>query len=237
MTMMVSCKKDHSFDCFTSNGDTITEIRYPSPFKEVKVFNNIDLEIVEGPEYKVEVSAGQHIIKKISTTIKDSVLTILNSSTCNFVRGYKKKVLVTVTVPRLSKVENWGVGTATIKSDFKGTSLKVVAESSGDIHVRGTYIKVSTYSNGNGDIYLEGSSDTLNVFMNGINFLYGDNFIVKQYANSETHSMGDCFVNLALAKQLDFQIYRSGNIYYEGTPAVINDRSAEDATGKLLKKQ
>lgn len=234
--LTVSCKKDHSFDCFTSNGNTINETRYPGAFTEVKVFNSIDLEIVEGPDFKVEVSAGQHIIKKISTTIKDSVLTILNSSNCNFVRGYKKKVIVTVTVPQISKVENWGVGTATFKSDFKGTYLKVVAESSGDIHVTGNYIKVSTYSNGNGDIYLEGSSDTLNIFMNGTNFLYGDNFIVNQYANSETHSLGDCFVNLAVAKQLDFQIYRSGNIYYEGTPAVINDRSAEQATGRLLKK-
>lgn len=236
LLIFVSCKKENAFDCFKPNGKTMSEIRYPGFFSVVKVSDKIDVEIVQGSEYKVIVLAYTNVIGNISTTVNNGTLSIANNNTCNFVRGYKKNIQVSITVPDLQEIENWGVGTTRIKSPFVQGSLKIVAESSGDIHVDGIFGKLVTYSNGNGDIYLSGRSDSLTVFMNGTNFLYGEDFGVKDYALAETLSMGDCFLNLGAARTFEYSIYKSGNIYYRGNPVRISNLNSESAKGRLVKE-
>jgi hypothetical protein len=233
---IASCKKENAFDCFKSNGKAVTEIRDPGDFNCVKVFDKINLNIVYGAVYKVEVSAYSHIIKNISTEVRDGILYINNNNTCNFVRGYKKTVSVTVTAPNLTKVENWGVGIARFEEGYRAYSMRIVAESSGDIFLDGTFRNLSTYSNGNGDIHLSGSCDSLNVFMNGTNFLYGDKLSIGTYVRAESLSIGDCFLNAANAQQLDYAIYRSGNIYYRGNPAKVNKVVVTAGKGSLIKE-
>jgi len=78
-------KKDRSFDCFRPNGSEVTEIRYPSAFKSIQVFDNIDLEIIEGTDCNVGVREGSKLLKKIPTTVNDSVLIVKSNTACNFV--------------------------------------------------------------------------------------------------------------------------------------------------------
>lgn len=231
-----ACKKDVGFDCFKSAGKVTNETRFPGAFHAIKVFDKIDVQIVQGQDYQVEISAGANLMKKISTEVKDSVLTIKSNSTCNFMKGYKKQTVLTVTLPRLSKLENWGVGTCRFFSFFTGSLFKIIAKSSGDIHVKGNYTNVSTYSNGNGDIYIEGSADSLDVYMYGTNFLYANNFTVKKYAIAKSQSLGNCFMNLSTGSRLEFSIYRDGNIFYQGTPAAINQLTTGSGKGRLIKE-
>ncbi|MES2678708.1 MAG: DUF2807 domain-containing protein [Bacteroidota bacterium] len=215
----------------------MTEIRYPGVFTNVKVFDKINLNIVSGPAHKVEVSAYRHTIKNISTEVRDGILYVNNNNTCNFVRGYKKTVTVTVTVPDLARVENWGVGVTRFEQGFKADRMRIIAESSGDIYLDGSFKNLSTYSNGNGDIHLSGNCDSLNIFMNGTNFLYGDKLSISTYVRAESLSIGDCFLNAASAQQLDYAIYRSGNIYYRGNPVKITKVVTTAGTGSLIKEE
>lgn len=234
--VLVSCKKENAFDCFRTNGRAVVESRYPGEFNAIKVSDKINVDIIQGNEYKVDVSAYSNIIKNISTEVREGKLYITNNNTCNFVRGYKKNVTVTVTTPGLVKVENWGVGITTITAPFSVPHMEIIAESSGDIHVNGTFRSLTSHSNGNGDIYVSGNCDSLLVVMYGTNFFYGHALSINSYIFTETNSMGDCFLNALTAKQLDYAIYRSGNIYYRGNPSTVNNLVSEPGKGKLIRE-
>lgn len=228
------CTKDNAFDCFKSNGKVITQIRTVDSFNTIKVYDKIDLNVVQGAELRVEVNAGEHLMNEIKTKTEDGVLIIKNNNKCNFVRGYKKHITVTVTVPHVWKIDNEGVGTL----NFSGNedSLFVRAENSGDIHLSGAFKKLQTSSHGNGDIYLNGIADVLYIYMFGTNFLHGENLEVNNYLFVETISIGDAYVNAPPAGDFDCNIWRSGNIYYKGSPAVITNYSDGTAKGKLIKE-
>jgi hypothetical protein len=231
-----ACKKENATDCFKSNGSEITIQKDLGPFSEIVVSDKIDLTVNQGSEFKVEVTAGENIIDNISVEKRKSVLEINNNNKCNFVRGYKRRVLVTVTVPFIRKVINNGVGTVRFGNDFVQDTLFVRAENSGDVHVHGKFVKLQTSSHGNGDIYLNGSCDTLYVYMFGTNFLKAENLKINHYTFVETISIGDCSINAPSGGILDCNLWRSGNIYYSGDPAVINNFSDGSAKGKLIKK-
>lgn len=222
-------------DCFKSNGTEITDSRTPGQFKIIKTYDKIDLNITKGSEFKVEVVAGKNVIKNIKTKVADGILTIDNNNKCNFVRGYKRKVTVNVTSPYLVRVENHGVGTTTFSESYAQDTIQLLAENSGDIILHGTFNQVRTSSHGNGDIYLNGSCNSLYVYTYGTNVLKCENFTINNYVFVETISIGDCFINAPNGGKLEYNIWRSGNIYYKGNPAEINSFKG-DGKGELIKK-
>jgi hypothetical protein len=231
-----SCKKENEFDCVKTTGKDISEMRDVGSFDEILLNYQIDLNISKGSEYKVEVIAGKNIIKNITTRVKDGVLSIDNINRCNFVRGYKRTITVNITLPYIKLVKNIGVGTLTFDENFNQDTLVVRAESSGDIVVNGTYNEVRSSSHGNGDVYLNGTCNSLYVYTNGTNYLRANNLLVKDYIFIETLSLGDCYVNASACNKFDYNIWKSGNIYYKGNPAVINNVGLGTASGKAIKE-
>ena len=213
----------------------MSEIRALDWFKSIEVDNKIDLTIFKGSAFKVEVMAGKHIISNISTKVAEGNLKIKNNNECNFVRGYKKTVKVNITLPYLEIVKNNGVGTVRFDDDFAQDTLVVRAESSGDIHINGTFSQIRTSSHGNGDIYINGRSKSLYVYSKGTNFLYAEGLIVKEYVYIETLSIGDCHVNADSLGQLDYNIAETGNVYYKGEPGLLQNVSPNPGKGRAIK--
>lgn len=236
LTFFVSCKKENAFDCFKSNGSETKQSRSISGFDVIKVYDKIDLNISKGTEFKVEVVAGKHIISNITTEVKNNELLIHNKNKCNFVRGYKKRITVNVTIPYLEKVENNSVGTVRFEDNFTQDSVFVRAENSGDIYVNGTFNYVRTSSHGNGDIYVAGTCSTLSAYMFGTNFLYASDLTVSNYIFVESVSTGDCYISAPNNGTFEYNIWRNGNIYYKGNPLYINNFSDGSGKGKLIKQ-
>jgi len=234
--VLFSCKKENAFDCLKSNGTEITEARTVDSFSVIKVYDKIDLNISKGSEFKVEVKAGKNIIKNVGTRIVNSELIIENNNKCNFVRGYKKHITVNVVVPHLTKIDNEGVGTVWFNGDYSQDTIFVRAENSGDIHLRGAFKEIRTSSHGNGDIYVSGSCNRLFVYSFGTNFTFCENLSVNDYIFIESISIGDCYINAPTNGVLEYNLWRSGNIYYKGQPAVINNFSDGTAKGRLIKE-
>ncbi|MES2681431.1 MAG: DUF2807 domain-containing protein [Bacteroidota bacterium] len=214
----------------------MSELRNTESFSTIIINNKIDVTIFNGPAYKVEVLAGAHIIKNISTSVKGGALNIENNNTCNFVRGYKKNVRVNITAPFVKLVFNDGVGTVRFSDNFTQDTLVVKAGNSGDIHINGHFKEIRTSSHGNGDIYINGVTNTLFVYTKGTNFLNAQNLAVYDYAFIETLSIGDCYLNAENLQKFEYNIWKSGNIYYTGTPAEINDFSDHKGKGQAIKK-
>ena len=89
-SFFLSCHKENAFDCFKGNGSEITQLRQPGQFTYIEISDKMEVTIYNGPQCKVEVTAGEKIMRNISTTVSGNILKIENKNTCNFVRGYKR---------------------------------------------------------------------------------------------------------------------------------------------------
>jgi hypothetical protein len=232
-----SCRKENLGDCFKGSGPTVTSVRQPGAFHNLKVFSKMNVIIKQGPEHLVEITAGRNLIGNIETTIENGTLSIDNRNTCNFVRGYKREISIVVTAPNIRRAENHGVGPMTIDRSFVQDTLLLRAESSGDVYVYGAYKEIRTSSHGNGDMYLNASCNSLFVFSFGTNFTFADSLQVTESAFLHTFSIGDCSINARTLKKLSYSIQGDGNIYYKGSPPVVEDFSAPEAKGRAIRQE
>jgi len=230
-----SCRKENAFDCFKGNGKEITVERNPGEFSFIEIFDKVEVTIIKGTSYKVEITAGNKIMKNIVTEVIGNILRIENRNTCNFVRGYKHQVKITITLPYLEKITNNSVGTVYFDENFEQDTLVVRAESSGDFYVKGKFNELRSSSHGNGDVYITGNCNTFYCYANGTNFLFADDLQIKDYAFIETLSYGDSHINTTGLKNFEINIHRDGNIYYRGQPTMFHDFSAGDGKGQAIR--
>lgn len=232
----ISCKKENAFDCFKPNGKETSETRSIGIFDSVEVRDKFDVTISSGNDYSVEVTAGKNIIHNISTKITNRHLVIENNNKCNFVRGYKRKMKIHITTPRIKKLYNNGVGPITFDANFKQDTLTVRAENSGDTYINGTFLVVYTSSHGNGDMYLKGSAKQLLVYSKGTNFTHAEDFSVTELVYISSYSLGDARFNVAGSKEFNYYIWSDGNIYYKGNAVLTKELSDGSAKGKAIKE-
>lgn len=234
---LISCKKENAFDCFAPNGKVISEWRYPKTFSAIEMNDNIEVTIFKGADYKLEVIAGQNIIKNIYTGVEEGVLKIENRNKCNFVRGYKKKMRVNITLPYFHTILSNGVARLNLDEAFSQDTVRIKAESSGDVHINGTYDCINVVSSGNGDVYVSGTCKAMYVYMSGTNYLRAENLQASDKLFIETLTLGDCFVNAKHLKQLEYKLWREGNIYYRGDPDSLSGYYDKDSKGKLIRQE
>ncbi len=230
-----SCKKENRGDCFKGNGAQTTEVRTLEPINAIEVYDNIEVNIYQSTEAKIEVNAGKNLLSNIKTKVKDGRLTIQNNNTCNFVRGYKKQIVVNVYAPYVKYLKHIGVQTISV-NDFNQDTIYIRAENSGETKIRGNYTQISTSSHGNGTIYVTGTTNLFFGYMSGTNFLYAPDLKINNYAFVETISYGDTYLDLTNTPKFECNIWRDGNIYYKGNPSVINNFYNEEGKGELIKQ-
>lgn len=235
IVVFISCKKENALDCFKSNGPEKTETRLLENFNKIKTYDKIEITILQGNEFKAEIKAGKHILSNMKTIVKDGILTIQNKNKCNFVRGYKKQVSITITLPNLNLIENLGVGNVYIDANFTQDTLKVRSQNSGDTYINGNYYRITTSSHGDGNIYVNGTCNTLTVYMFGTNFVKAENLTITNYLFIENISLAGAYVMAPNNGTFECNIRSEGNIYYRGNPNYITDFSDGKAKGKLIK--
>ena len=229
-----SCAKDHAFDCFTPNGKTETITRSLPPFKKLEVFDNFDITIVQSNAWRVEITGAEHVLKGIETEVNDSLLTIRNLNSCNFVRGYKRPFSLRIYTPFVQEIVNEGVAVVRMDENFTQDSLSAKVGNSGDFYLNGNYRIVKTVSTGNGDMYLKGKVETLYVFTTGVNYVYGKDLQISKYMFIHTLTLGDCLLSAGPTTEFAYNIQGKGNIYLYGTPKGIYNASEPGYTGQLI---
>jgi hypothetical protein len=223
-----SCKKPNRCDCFKPRGETVIETRSIGNFNTLHTYDKIDVYYTQDSTLTtpiVQIKTGKNLVGNITTKIVDSELRIENANTCNFVRGEHNDVTVYVTAPRVKYFIQDGVG------NIFGTNTVVVDTAhcfiynSGDIHLNVKTKGIMSHTHGIGDLYLTGVSESF--FSN----IVGQGFIYAQDC-----SIGYCFIyfrsngeaRVRVTGQLDCELASTGNIYYTGSPGVVNAK----VTGK-----
>ncbi|MDZ4664607.1 MAG: DUF2807 domain-containing protein [Bacteroidota bacterium] len=230
--VFTSCNKS-SPDCFKKAGKDSSIERIVTPFKVVLLETNIEVTLIKGIDYKVEIFGGSNLLKKITTSVDSGTLVIDNDNGCNFVRGYDHKLKVIVTAPEYDKVITNSVGSIITNSDFVQDTMFFSSEG-GDMIINGTYAHLSTSSHGNGNVYFKGATNKMYVYMNGTNYLYAEEGTISNYIFIESVSLADAYITAPTNGTFEYHIWKTGNIYYKGTPVSVDGKS--EKAGIAIKK-
>lgn len=227
--LLAGCKKDNNFNCPVFTGKTITEERNISYFHTIIIQDKIDVYLKQDANIRINVKAGKNLISNIKTEVKNETLYVSDKNKCGFIRDPKKKIEVTISLPKIKYLKHTGSGNIYTLNTFIQDSIIIRMETPGDIHlqVQTNYFGGSTH--GNGDLYISGNTNYFYYNYNGTNFIYASNLKINNYTYLESHSVGHAYVNINNAG-MDAALFSDGNIYYSGTPNYLNYTSKGKGT-------
>jgi len=218
--LLLTCKKENLCDCFKGTGKQTSEERSLTSFNQVFVQDEIDLHLIEGNEYKVRVEAGKQVIKLVKTIVKDGVLTVSDENKCDFTRSYKREVIVYVTLPKIRKLRNDGLGDVYMDSQFVCDTLNYYCSNSGNMHLNLNADIVYGGMHGNGDVYMKGTLNESSIFAGGQGYFYGFDALAQKVILT-LNTSGRMEVNVNSFMKIDMLERSTGDIYYKGHPTEI----------------
>ncbi|WP_029035132.1 head GIN domain-containing protein [Salinimicrobium terrae] len=173
LLLLSSCDTEDAPDCFQTSGEIVEKELQVEPFNELIVFEDIDLFIEQGTEYKVVVKTGENLLNEISAEVIDDRLILRNDSGCNFFREYDV-TSIHVTVPNLVWIQNAGnrVINSVGELHFKNIWLRSLNQERAkgvytvgdfDLHLFSENVRVTgdDFSN----FFLRGETDYLNLYI------------------------------------------------------------------------
>lgn len=216
--------------CITSTGTIIQKERSVPEFSQIEVYDKIDLIITEGSGQRCIVEAGSNLQELILIEVNGSTLSIRNDNTCNFMRSYKKKIKVYLTVTKLNNIILRGSGDVTSTNTLRDSLFGVESwGGSGSVRLDiDTKVSFATIHTATADITFTGKCPLLYAYSTGNGEIHTEDLNADQvYINNS--GTGNCFVRAN--NFLYAEIGHTGDIFYRGKPTIEKTVSG---TGKLI---
>ena len=228
---VVGCDKGQLLD---STGAITTEIREMETITKVAVYDNVNLFFTNRLDSgAIMVSAGENIIRNISTEYDANTLTISNKNKYNWTRDLDPDIRVYLPCANIEAIRHESVGAISCETALTGNTLRIdVMYGSGVIDLQLFYhaITLSSVSGGVTDVILKGECNTLTLYHN--NYAPFDcRELHAQKAKVTQAGIQNCFVSVS--ERLEPTITNYGNIYYYGKPEIVNYTNT--GKGKLIR--
>jgi hypothetical protein len=230
--LLFSCGKDQ-LNFPKSAGKTVSVVR-PSDNNFTKIYLNDDVNLVisQGAAYDIKLEGGENLLPGIETSINDSILTIRNNNTYNWLRSYDKVITAYVTMPHILELHYEATSTVTNTDTIREDSLTVSATGGSG------YIDLIIHTGTSKLSIIDGSVDMNIRGKTAVNFIYSGAYgpfhcldLQSDFLFMRNASTNDCYVNVT--HHLEYEIMGLGNIYYRGNPPEISGTAT--GSGKLIK--
>lgn len=211
-----TCMKEQLNDCFQSAGADVTVTRYLNSFNKINISENFKVILKQDTtqnEY-IKLTGGKNIIGQIITKVKNGTLTVENRNTCNFVRSYKRKITLEISVKYLDEIILSSVADLlspdTLHFDYRNMKLKNLGL--GDVNIKLVSGFLDVQSINSGSITLEGFSNILSCSIEEVSSFDAQKLLCDDIY-IDCHTPLNCYVNPR--KKLFVKIFNSGNVYYK----------------------
>lgn len=93
LLILWSCNDDPVFNCFENSGATKRKTLTYQPFNKIQLNDVFDVYLIQDTICQLEAEGGANLIENIDVDINGAILSIKNSSNCNWLRDYKRMAL------------------------------------------------------------------------------------------------------------------------------------------------
>ncbi len=207
------------------NGVEATEERAVSMFNKIKSSGDFDIQIINGDELEVLVTAEENILPYIGTSVSNNTLQIDIQGMHNVRNRLPMSVLITV--PQLVSVKQSGSGSITADY-FSGDEMEFSLSGSGSISADVDADLVVASISGSGWILITGDSNESELNISGSGNIDSSELTVD---NCNAHISGSGNMQVNALKLITARISGSGNVYYTGNPVTEANISG---SGKLV---
>ena len=209
------CQKENQFDCLKSTGTQVADNRMVAPFTHIRVFDNIEVELVKDSVHFIEIHAGDNLLPNIETKVENGVLTLHNNNKCNWVRSYKHtpKAVVHVATPR--RILHDGYQTVRSRGTLVQDSIDLNITDAGDfdLTLQSRFVRTTQYETGN--ITLKGTAQLFSFENYGLGKVYAAGLAADTVYG---HVAGQGDNHVRATKVVGATISGAGNVYYYGSP-------------------
>lgn len=232
-TFLASGCRDSLNECLSGKGPVVSKRIGLYPFKNVKVRDNISLEMVNGKGFEIEVTAGENLVEGLGLQIINNTLNIRNSSTCPIFKDPWEPIAVRLTVPDLDTIFIENQADIANSAPFETDNLVIIiSESPSNINmeVNCEYIRIENLK-GTGDVKILGQTQIADCY----HAAYGTvdlRYLECNESIINSVSSNHCYVR-AGRDYLFAIVGGSGNIYYQFDPSRLDLK--QEGSGKLIK--
>jgi len=232
IVLLCGCQREQWDDCITSTGPDSQEVRTPGVFTTVDLDDRIDLVLEARESGTIAVEAGENLIDQVRTDVRDGVIEIRNENKCNWVRSFKPRITVKVSLADVAKLVLRGTGnvrcTDTIVRDVFLLD-QWGAQGTTELTLDVGRVDIGLHS-GAGDVLLHGRSFEANLY-NGIMGPIDASDMRARFVSVNNSGITDirCWAD----NGLNVQLYDVGDVYYRGDPPMLQTHIT--GSGELIK--
>lgn len=202
-----------SISCQTVFHDPAAQRRNVGPFTAVAVSGAVELQLTQGNEDAVAVSASnKDMLDRVHTEVKDNVLKI-SVEYNGWWKGNNGHVRAYVSARNLNLIRAAGASAVNINGEWKGTSLAIDMSGASDLKGMVTVSSLDVQLSGASDATLKGSAANLKVDASGASHLKGYDFTAD---NCLIDASGASDVNVTANKVINAHASGASDVYYRG---------------------
>ena len=226
--LFIQCRKQ---GCFTDSGNKVEKERVVGSIRNIILYDNIDLVLIQGSQEKIIIDGGKHLEPFIETSVTNQTLTIRNNSSCDWLRSANEKVKVTLVITDIDRISYYGAGD--ILSANTLIEKEIIIDSwsgAGDIilDIQAQLIRATIHEE-NADIILSGKAEQAVIYSTSRGTIDLRSLQV-QHMTITQRSVRDAYVNVQ--QSIEAVIMYKGNIYMKGNPSQRKVQTTNE--GKLI---
>lgn len=231
LTTLISCNREGAPDCFKQAGEEIQITRDIAEFDQLELEDYIQIELIDSSACGIKLIGPKNVLPKIKTEVNDGVLHVSNGNTCNFVRSFKREIVVQIFTPTIRHIENRSTGNIRSVGMLFGNFLQIDNRHAAgfiDIAFTGDSISVQTHT-GVADVKVSGIVHQCILFNQGLGIidaaaLQSENTYINNSSINDVYAYSSGYLYSA--------INFSGNNFVSGHPTLIDERDLGD--GELI---
>ncbi|HQV52536.1 MAG: DUF2807 domain-containing protein [Flavobacteriales bacterium] len=218
VVLLAGCQQEQLDDCITRAGQEREEIRMLESFTTVDLNDRIDLVLEERSSHTISITAGRNLLDQVSTEVRDSVLYITNGNRCNWVRSFKPRITVGVSIADVAKLILRGTGNVTnsdtlVRDHFSIDQFNAQGTTTLTVDVNTLDVDLHT---GAGDIKLYGRCDQVANLYSGIMSPMDASGMSARFVNVNNSGVSD--IRCWATEGLTVQLRDVGDVYYRDVP-------------------
>ncbi|MES2589169.1 MAG: DUF2807 domain-containing protein [Bacteroidota bacterium] len=222
--LIFSCKKESS---------TLSELTSTEYFNEISLNSYFEVVLIQRNEHAIQLEGKEKRFDKIDFEVKDSVLTIKNSSKGVWLNPDKNKIKLYITFKDLKKINLNESCEVSNLGTLSGNELGIVCASKlNEAKLNLNYSTVYYWNNFpcGGKIELSGNCSFLKIWNFALMQIDAKN-LLTEHVLVENSSKGDCSVYTN--ELIEYSIFGEGNVKVFGNPTTIIKKEVT-SNGKLI---